>query len=87
MPTSSWRWCVHAFGPAPPACPQLLDELQELTSQAQDLDVALIDKKIDQVGEGCLCWRGGACTSRAAFPLSLRLLRRLRSWVQAHGTA
>lgn len=29
---------------------QLLDELQELTNQSQDLDVALIDKKIDQVG-------------------------------------
>ena len=28
----------------------LLDELQELTNQSQDLDVALIDKKIDQVG-------------------------------------
>lgn len=28
---------------------QLLDELQELTNQSQDLDVALIDKKIDQV--------------------------------------
>lgn len=28
---------------------QLLDELQELTNQSQDLDVALIDKKIDKV--------------------------------------
>lgn len=38
------------FSPPSPPHPQLLDELQELTSQAQDLDVALIDKKIDQVG-------------------------------------
>ncbi|KAL4439755.1 hypothetical protein ABPG75_002756 [Micractinium tetrahymenae] len=28
---------------------ELLDELQELTNQSQDLDVALIDKKIDQM--------------------------------------
>ena len=34
--------------PLPPPL-QLLDELQVLTNQAQDLDVALIDKKIDQV--------------------------------------
>lgn len=47
---------------------QLLDELQELTSQAQDLDVALIDKKIDQVRHGCCSTMlaSSACVSAAA---------------------
>ncbi len=46
------------------SCPQLLDELQELTNQSQDLDVALIDKKIDQVGWAAFSRTSGSGTWR-----------------------
>lgn len=46
---------------------QLLDELQDLTNSAVDLDVSLIDKKIDQAcGADGGCFLGG-CREHATL--------------------